>query len=89
MIEFGRRIKEVRTYMKLTQKDVAEKLGITQITVQTFAAFCGSSGRSVKIWVLFALPDGSLPKRESEMVLFHAHAYRLAVKMCIRDSAPA
>ena len=33
LIEFGRRIKEVRTYMKLTQKDVAEKLGITQITV--------------------------------------------------------
>ena len=32
---------------------------------QTFAAFCGSSGRSAKIWVLFALPDGTTPKRES------------------------
>ena len=28
---------------------------------QTFAAFCGSSGRSVKIWVRFARPDGTLP----------------------------
>lgn len=25
---------------------------------QTYAAFAGSSGRSVKIWALFALPDG-------------------------------
>ena len=47
---------------------------------QTFAAFCGSSGRSVKIWVCFALPDGNLPKREQEAALFHAHAYRLANK---------
>lgn len=28
---------------------------------QTFAAFCGSSGRSVKIWIRFARTDGSLP----------------------------
>ena len=54
---------------------------------QTFAAFCGSSGCSVKIWVLFALPDGLLPKRESEMALFHAHAYRLAVN-CYQPLLP-
>ena len=33
---------------------------------QTFAAFGGSSGRSVKIWVRFALPDvGGLPTKEA------------------------
>lgn len=32
---------------------------------QTFAAFCGSSGRSVKIWVRFALPDDrGLPEKK-------------------------
>lgn len=41
---------------------------------QTFAAFCGSSGRSVKIWVRFALPDdGGLLSEEAE--LFHVYAY--------------
>ncbi len=47
---------------------------------QTYAAFAGSSGRSVKIWALFALPDGSLPQREEDINLFHAHAYRMAVQ---------
>lgn len=46
---------------------------------QTFAAFCGSSGRSVKIWVRFARPDGTMPSTPQEATLFHAHAYRLAV----------
>ena len=54
---------------------------------QTFAAFCGSSGRSAKIWVLFALPDGTTPKRESDAALFHAHAYRMAVK-CYQPLLP-
>ena len=44
---------------------------------QTYAAFAGSSGRSVKIWALFAQPDGRLPRREDEITLFHAHAYLL------------
>lgn len=48
---------------------------------QTYAAFAGSSGRSVKIWALFALPNGKLPQREEEIILFHAHAYRMAVPM--------
>lgn len=47
---------------------------------QTWIAFAGSSGRSVKIWVKFQLPDGSLPQKEEEADLFHAHAYRLAVQ---------
>lgn len=54
---------------------------------QTFAAFCGSSGRSAKIWVRFALPDGELPKRDSDTILFHAHAYRLAVS-CYQPLLP-
>lgn len=47
LIEFGRRIKEVRTYMKLTQKDVAEKLGITQITVSRMEQGRDVSGRKL------------------------------------------
>ena len=54
---------------------------------QTFAAFCGSSGRSVKIWALFALPNGKLPQREEEISLFHAHAYRMAVQ-CYQPLLP-
>ena len=39
---------------------------------QTFAAFCGASGRSVKIWVRFALPeDEGLPVEEKKATLFH------------------
>ena len=47
---------------------------------QTFAAMVGSSGRSVKIWVRFSLPDGALPDTEELASLFHAQAYRLAVQ---------
>ena len=49
---------------------------------QTYAAFVGSSGRSVKIWVRFSLPDGSLPATEELASLFHVQAYRLAVQCC-------
>ena len=41
---------------------------------QTLASFVGSSGRSVKIVVPFTLSDGSLPKTERHMRLFHTHA---------------
>ena len=41
---------------------------------QTLASFVGSSGWSVKIVVPFTLSDGSLPKTERHMRLFHAHA---------------
>lgn len=54
---------------------------------QTFAAFCGSSGRSVKIWIRFARTDGSLPTATQEVLLFHAHAYRLAVT-CYQPMLP-
>ena len=59
-----------------------------ELLPQTFAAFCGSSGRSVKIWVRFALPDEEgLPAKETEAALFHAHAYRLAVR-CYQPVIP-
>ena len=54
---------------------------------QTFAAFCGSSGRSVKIWVKFVLPDGNLPVKEENITLFHACAYRMAVQ-CYQPILP-
>ena len=47
---------------------------------QTLAAFVGSSGKSVKIWVRFSLPNGSLPTSEEQASLFHAQAYRVAVQ---------
>ena len=86
----------VKIYNGLVQIEVNHLTGSTEVEQikqqvsllpQTFAAFCGSSGRSVKIWVLFTLPDGSLPKRESEMALFHAHAYHLAVN-CYQPLLP-
>ena len=54
---------------------------------QTFAALVGSSGRSVKIWVRFSLPDGSLPETEELASLFHALAYRVAVQ-CYQPLIP-
>lgn len=47
---------------------------------QTYLAFTGSSGKSVKIWVRFTYPNDLLPDSRDEAELFHAHAYRLAVK---------
>lgn len=47
---------------------------------QTYLAFTGSSGKSVKIWVRFTYPDDRLPDSREQAEIFHAHAYRLAVK---------
>jgi len=47
---------------------------------QTYLAFTGSSGKSVKVWVRFTYPNDHLPTTSEEAELFHAHAYRLAVK---------
>ena len=54
---------------------------------QTFAAMVGSSGRSVKIWVRFQLPDGTLPETEELASLFHAQAYRVAIQ-CYQPLIP-
>lgn len=47
---------------------------------QTLFAMVGSSGRSVKFVVPYTRPDGSLPRSRGEAELFHAHAYRHALK---------
>lgn len=47
---------------------------------QTYLAFTGSSGKSVKIWVRFTYPDDRLPTLREQAELFHAHAYQTAVK---------
>ena len=54
---------------------------------QTFAALVGASGRSVKIWVRFSLPDGTLPATEEQTSLFHVQAYRVAVQ-CYQPLIP-
>ena len=54
---------------------------------QTRCAFMGSSGKTVKIWTTFTRPDNSLPQTREEAELFHAHAYRLAVK-CYQPMLP-
>ena len=54
---------------------------------QTWAAITGSSGRSVKIWVKFVLPDGNLPVKEENITLFHACAHRMAVQ-CYQPILP-
>ena len=48
---------------------------------QTYFAFMGSSGHSVKIWVRFTRPDQSLPQNREEAEIFQAHAYRKAVSL--------
>ena len=48
---------------------------------QTYLAFMGSSGHSVKIWVRFTRPDKSLPKNREEAEIFQVHAYRKAVSL--------
>lgn len=47
---------------------------------QTLFAMVGSSGRSVKFVVPYTRPDGSLPHLRKEATVFHAHAYRHALK---------
>ena len=54
---------------------------------QTRCVFMGSSGKTVKIWTTFTRPDNSLPNTREEAELFHAHAYRLAVK-CYQPMLP-
>ena len=47
----------------------------------TFAAFMGSGGHSVKIWIRFTRPDKSLPQKREEAEIFQANAYRKAVSL--------
>ena len=47
---------------------------------QTLFAMIGAEGRSVKFVVPYMRPDGSLPQERSAVEMFHAHAYRHALK---------
>ena len=64
-----------RTEVNRVKQEAAE-------LTQTLAAFMGSSGHSVKIWLRFTRPDKSLPKSREEAEIFQAHAYRKAVGVC-------
>ena len=48
---------------------------------QTLAAYADACGTRVFILVLFTLPNGTLPRTEEEVRLFHAHAHRRAVRL--------
>lgn len=90
-LEYGRAEdggKKLKHYNGVVMLEVDGLSGLSEAEVvkeqarllpQTWAAFAGSSGRSVKIWVKFALPNGKLPTEETEIRAFHAHAYRMAV----------
>lgn len=80
--------RQMKNYNGLVQLEVNRLAGPAEVELvkrqaallpQTFAAFCGSSGCSAKIWVRFTLPDGSLPQHESDAAMFHTYAYRLAL----------
>ena len=47
---------------------------------QTWLTFVGSSGKSTKILIPFTLTDGTLPQSPELIEMFHAQAYRDAVK---------
>ena len=74
----------VATYAGLVLLSIGNLIGYAEAAAirdraagfpQTLASFVGSSGRSVKIVVPFTLSDGSLPKTERYMRLFHAPAF--------------
>ena len=88
--------RKLKCYNGIVMLDVQHLSGSSEVELvkeraallpQTCAAFAGSSGRSVKIWVRFALPNGNLPQKEEEINLFHAHAYRMAVQ-CYQPILP-
>lgn len=62
------------------REEAVEVKRLASLAPQTMAAFVGSSGKSVKILVPFVLPDGSLPEKRELAELFHAVAYRRALR---------
>ena len=64
----------IKTYNGLVLLEVNNLAGVAEAELvkqqatllpQTFAAFCGSSGRSAKIWVRFTLPDGGFQRMKT------------------------
>lgn len=89
----GRQMKTYNGIVELTVGPLSGKAEIAFVKQraweqpQTLCAFIGSSGRTVKIWTIFTRPDNELPQTEEEATIFHAHAYRLAVK-CYQPQLP-
>lgn len=88
--------KQMKKYNGIIELTVGPLSGNSEITLvkkraweqpQTRLVFTGSSGRTVKIWATFTRPDNSLPCTQQEAEVFHAHAYRLAVK-CYQPQIP-
>lgn len=91
-VEYGRSRdggRKLKRYNGIVMLEVNGLAGLSEVELvkeqarllpQTWAAITGSSGRSVKIWVKFVLPDGNLPVKEENITLFHACAYRMAVQ---------
>lgn len=57
------------------QEEVAFVKRLARMHPSTYAAFMGSSGRSVKILVRVTCQDGTLPQTEGEAQAFHQKAY--------------
>ena len=81
---------QMTAYNGIIQKEVNHLANLMEVNrvkqeaeelSQTYLAFMGSSGHSVKIWVRFTRPDKSLPKNREEAEIFQAHAYRKAVSL--------
>lgn len=95
---FGRvnGVKRMKTYNGIVELTVGPLTGKTEVEIvkqkaaelpQTMLAFMGSSGKTVKIWVCFTRPDGTLPQTPEEAEVFQAHAYRLAIE-CYQPQLP-
>ncbi len=87
---------QMKTYNGIVELTVGPLSGKSEIALvkrlaweqpQTRLVFTGSSGRTVKIWTTFTRPNNSLPGKREEAEVFHAHAYRLAVK-CYQPQLP-
>ncbi|WP_300698807.1 BT4734/BF3469 family protein [uncultured Bacteroides sp.] len=89
----GRQLKVYNGIVELTVGPLSGKVEVALVKQrawempQTRCAFIGSSGKTVKIWTTFTRPDNTLPYTREEAELFHAHAYRLAVK-CYQPQLP-
>ncbi|MDL2213603.1 DUF3874 domain-containing protein [Bacteroides sp. OttesenSCG-928-D19] len=87
---------QLRAYNGIVELTVGPLLGKAEVALvkrlaweqpQTRLVFTGSSGRTVKIWTTFTRPDNTLPATREDAEIFHAHAYRLAVK-CYQPQIP-
>ena len=66
----------VRKLANMQEVETVKRLA--QSLPSTYAAFAGSTGKSVKILVKVSLTDGSLPTEMRDIARFHEQAYLLA-----------